>query len=90
MRGTLSLQTALRLTLVLVFVPFVAIATQDTQAKANQPQDPNNNSQKATVTPQDAEEPNEAANAVVISESPYLQAVREFADNVLTTGSNIY
>jgi len=63
---------------------------QPTEESIAQAQDPNNDSQKATVPQQNAEEPNEAADSAVVSESPYLRAVREFADNVLKYGRDTY
>ena len=49
MRGKLSLHTVHELTFVLVFVPAIAVATQNTEAKADQPQGPVKEPQKVTA-----------------------------------------
>ena len=59
-------------------------------AQANQPQGLVKEPQKVEAPRKDIPQASEAQDTVVTSESPYLRAVREFADNVIEHGRDTY
>jgi len=59
-------------------------------AQASQPQGPVNEPQKIEAPQKDTAKSSKTQDVAVVSESPYLRAVREFGDNVLKYGRDTY